>query len=202
MALVDWPTAESAIQAWLAGIVGSAIPVIWANQGNTRPSASVQATAPQAFVSISHDGGDLIGSVAETIDTYDSSAPSGQEITLTTRMPTDFNLTVDVFSNTVIGANSAVNIANKLRGSWGNESTINSLEAAGVAIRDCTGTKNLTGVLTSDYEGRAQFTVRLGVMDGGTDVTTYIETVVGIQGALHGGVTDPYTVTLPNIVDE
>lgn len=167
----SWSAVEQLLQAWVASASG--IPAIWSHQSVARPELP--------FATLKHDGGSSKG-IPERDLSYDSQAPAGQEITISTREHTEFAVSVQVFTADVVGDNAAPAILNRVRNALGLEGQVNAFAVQSLAMVDRGTVQNLTDLLETRFEGRASLDVRFRVSDGAADKTGYIATVGPITG--------------------
>jgi len=201
VSFASWETVEDAIASVVRAETG--IVVLWKDQGAPRP--------PLPYVALRHDGGSSASALTERMvsdnpdgQPGDPSAvpPSvGTELLLTEIEQVDFRLEVETFSPPeAVGAAHAVAIARGLRNALAKESVRNALEAAGVVVADRSGpVQNLTGLVETDFEGRALFEVGLRAAFCVADTSTYIETAQ-INGTLAEGQTE--TTVVVTVQDE
>lgn len=156
------------------------------------------AEAPTVFAPVTIDLG-ILGSATLALEVgggfagptlFKPNATIGTELLIENLEPTDFSLQVEVFTTATRGDGAAVALAMALRNAFARGAFRERLEAVGVAVVERGPVQNLTGVVYSEFEGRALFEVRLRAVFGSSDTATYIEKVITPAPTLHGGATE------------
>ncbi len=166
----DWQAVENTLQAWAVRASGLPDPkVVWDGQSGARPKAP--------FVTLHRTGAHDLAPLPEIVVSDNPDATPGAEILIDTIAQAEFLLTVQVFTVPTVGPQAAQAIAQSMRNRLGAESEFAYFDGAGLAIVETGTVQNLTGVLDTEFEGRASFEVRLRIADGFEESATYIETV-------------------------
>jgi hypothetical protein len=165
---------ENALQALVAratGIPGAR--VVWEDQKADRPT--------KPFCTLELDG-DTSPSTSDEQVTSDAPVPApGADLVLATRVHAEFTLTVRAFTDSITGSGSARVLLRKVRNAFGLDAEIEALDLAGVAVVDRGSVQQVTAVLETKAESRAQVDVRFRVADGAEQITTWIETVGEVE---------------------
>lgn len=167
MAGTYWTTAENALQAWASARSGA--PAIWANQNGTRP--------PLPYVTLQITAGPGRIGQDEIALTVDATAPAGQDLVMTHRGPRTITLSVNVYADPVTTGASAPARAGALADTLSLESVRDALRAAGLMVSTVGPVRDLTQLVDTAYESRAQFDVQLYARSEVSERTTFIETV-------------------------
>lgn len=164
---ISWAAVEAAIATWVNAATG--LFVIWTGQNNPRPSDD--------FAQLKLLDLPLPPGQPELVSSYNPAAPSGQEIEFDWRVHGDFTVSINFFSAAVIGNTAARAVATAARNSMWLESNRAALAAVAVAVVEIGTVRNLTALIDTRYEGRAQLDVRFRACDGASETTGYIATV-------------------------
>lgn len=173
------------------------VPVIWKHQGAARPALP--------YVALEHDGGLLVSQLGEQVqelnpdgvegDPTTTPPTIGTELLLTEIEQTEITLSLEVFTPPKFEGKArrgdlyAPAVARELRGGFAKSIRREQLEAVGLAVVDRSPVQNRTGLIETEFEGRAAFEVRLRVALGVQETATIIETVSG-AGTVQQGATD------------
>jgi hypothetical protein len=170
---VDWDDLEVALHDEIVTATGlSGSRVIWNFQGSDRPSNAITSS----FVSLQLNGIDADWNPDYATEVIPmASAPT--DLKLIASVPTVAELTVQVFSTSATGQNSARSMAERISKFFDRESTVVRLDDAGIAVLDRAPVQAIPAILETKFESRAVFTIRVGFRSGDEEITTYIETV-------------------------
>jgi hypothetical protein len=89
-----------------------------------------------------------------------------------------------VFSATPVGDASAYALAAKIRARFSQQSGLDAVDAAGLAVLDRGRIQGLPAVMDEGYESRSMQVVRIGYSEQLSEATTYIEKVEGTATVL------------------
>lgn len=182
----NWDDYEQAIRQWVIEASGlNTTKVIRAEQNGPRPAT------PFAEVRV----GDAIAvGAADAVERYyDPFADPGEEVTLVVRGLRELEVTVRVFTDASVGAESARALLEKTRTALGLDTFRDILQDAGVTVFDRGVVQHLPGVLDTRWEGRATLTVRAYVEDTVSETTGYIDSVQVTDQSVDPD--DTYTLT-------
>jgi len=169
--VITWTTVENAVQAWFAAASGvPSASVRWANQKVPRPS---RPYAELKRISVSDEG-----TFDELRLSFDGAQPAGQEIGVTTYGPRRVLVSCQVFSDVVTGAGTASEYVELARSALSLPSVLSALRAGGLSLVNRGGTRDLSALVETASESRAQLDVTFSVADCATDRTGYFDTVV------------------------
>ena len=158
---------ENAVQAQVVAATGfSGSKVIWANQTRDRPT--------RPFVELAF----LKEETTNFTEQYQADtvgSPEGEELTLYSKEHVEPTIQVRVFSNDVVGNNTARNIAKKIRAYLGRDSVQYALGAVAVVNRGTV--RDISLVLETEHEGRAILDLKFRLSQIEEETVTYIQTV-------------------------
>jgi hypothetical protein len=176
---IDWKKVDDAIYDWIGGKLGYT--VIWENQNVEQPA--------YPYVSLLRTSLAEEGGPKETRHSFISGQPAGQEIQLLTYEPVKFTLAVSVHVDRAQGANdpssNAMDIASKIRGSLGQESTIEQLLAEGLSVVGEEGIQDTSVVVNGVWISRATMDVIFRTASVMTERTGYADKV-GLESTALG----------------
>lgn len=190
---IAWTAIENALAAWVKtwsdGLGTSTGPTaIWLNQAEPQPSIPYLTLKRNPPVALTlHD---------PITFTFNSSAPSGQEIAYQVNAQKEVTVVVEAFSNSVTAAGTAAEQINNLITSLRLPSVLAAFYAVGLSVRRRENVIDLSELVATAFQTRAQFELVLGLVDVQTDTPTgYIETVQ-ITPTLDSVAYPEFTVTL------
>jgi len=155
-----WTTIENALYAWSSGQLG--IPVHWANQDvpeQDRPMATLN-----------------VRSRAIPFAATDEQRYTATKGVFDLVQRRKLILSVNVYCSDVTGDGHALARIEALQKSVGLEAVKAAFSAAGLAVVEARGPVDLTAVLTSRFESRAQMDVVFGYVTTTQEDLGYIET--------------------------
>ncbi len=168
---IDWQKVDDALWDWISGKLGYT--AIWENQNVEQPAYPYVSMLRTSLV---EEGGPK-----ETRWVYNSGAAAGEEIELRTYEPVLFTLAVSVHVDRGAGANdpgaNAMDIASKIRGDLGRESTIEQLLAEGLSVVGEAGIQDTSVVVNAEWISRATMDLTFRTASVMTEETGYIDKV-------------------------
>lgn len=167
MAATDWTKAEDALQAWASSRSG--LTAIWANQSGNRPAlpyVTLQITAGPG--PIGHDAVEL---------SVDEDAEPGEDLVVTHSGPRTLTLSVNVYATQVTTGANALARAGALADTLSLESVRDELRKAGLTVSTVSAVRDLTQLVETAFESRAQFDIQLYARSEVSERTTFIETI-------------------------
>lgn len=176
MGIANWTQIENTLQARIA--IGLGVPgdrVRWGDTSRDGPAT----TGDHAVLRVGNITS-LSPATPEQSVTDNPQAYPGGEILLNSLEPTEFELTITVYTSRTTGSFSAYARATSARASLHRESTTDALEAANVVVVQCEPVQSLPALLETEFQGKATFTALIRISDGDSEATTFIETL-GIE---------------------
>jgi lysophospholipase L1-like esterase len=169
--IANWTEIENALQARIA--LGLRLPGDRVRWGDV--SRDGHGTAGDYAILRVGNITSLAPATPEQSITNNPQAFPGGEILLNSLEPTEFELSITVYSMRTTGNHSAYARATSARSALHSESTTAALEAVNVAIVQCESVQSLPALLETEYQGKAVFTALIRISDGNTESVTYIE---------------------------
>lgn len=176
MGIANWTQIENALQARIA--LGLGVPGDRVRWGDTSRDSPVTA-GDHAVLRVGNIAS-LSPATPEQNVTDNPQAFPGGEILLNSLEPTEFELTITVYTTRTTGSFSAYARATSARSALHSESTTDALEAANVVIVQCEAVQSLPALLETEFQGKAVFTALVRISDGNSEAATFIETL-GIE---------------------
>lgn len=168
---MSFESAENAIRAWIKSGSGFVDANVYFNdQKIERPNV------PHVTIRL----GDpvTLGAVDAVIATFDEDRPVGEEFEHRVDGQRQLSASIQIWRGKTTGAGTAMSIAHQLQLAIRLPSINTALNVAGLGVLDVGTVRNLSGLLDSDFEGRAQFDVVFHYRESIAEYTTYIETAV------------------------
>ena len=175
---MNWATIQAAIVEWVkAGSGYASGRVIWKNQSKNRPASAGAAVDHIAIqlLSLRGVGEDEVVQTQDLSRVGNGSTTVGTEILHTVRADKEMTLSVQCYTTSVVGSAQALAVLSKVQTSLRLESVRSGLTTAGVCPIDAGSLEDITGILDTDYEGRAVLTCRFSVTEEVTEFSTWIE---------------------------
>lgn len=182
---IDWTSVKSALRGWFLPATGLADgAVIWANQNGPRPTSNGAPIVP--FATINYR---LAVARVGVYDEEQIDADTPGQINRTAQR----RLTVSL--NTY--GPGAIALMEQAQEALDTYATRTALDAAGLAVLDRGSVKDLTALITTQYEERAQLDVIFGLAAVTTEQVGTIDQVT-ITGTLTDGQTpEDFTISYP-----
>lgn len=162
---------EDAFRAWVKTATGLADNnIFFADQKVERPTST--------YVTIRVGSVVPLGAVDPVTITEVEDPDPGEEIQISVDGIREVTVSIQVFGPAVstTATATAMYIANKIQTSLRLPSVQDALDAAGISVFDIGSVNNLTQLLGTAFDGRAQFDVRCYIVFSATQLETYIET--------------------------
>lgn len=183
---IDFTSIENALAVWANAKSGGAV-AIWDKQAQPQPALpylTLKRAPPVALT--------LLDPVVQT---YNGSAPLGQEITFTVNAQKEMTITLEAFSHTVTSSGTAAEYLNNLITSLRLPSVLANLFAVGLSLRRKENVLDLSTLVQTDFQTRASVEVVFGLVDTQSDTPTgYIDTAQ-VTPTIDGVTLPEYTVT-------
>lgn len=161
--MIAWATIEAALVAWLGAQTGR--PVIVANQTGPQPE--------KPYVTIQ-----MMSVPTRSDELRMHPAPEGEDprdVQLEARGERQMTLAINVYGPQ--GETTALELAEKIRGSLGLPSVLASLREVGLSFIDATPIQDLTWLQDTEYVERRQMDVRFALASSVSEVVEGIATV-------------------------
>jgi hypothetical protein len=139
--------------------------VLWARQKTSRPT--------RPFVTLLLSGPTRLGTGDAREQSVDLSQ-AGQEVTIRRGGPRALTCSVQAFSASVIGDDTAVALLSRLQTALSRDDVRGALLAGGVAVYDEGSVEDLEALLDTEFEGRAALDLSLYAGDSTEEHSTYI----------------------------
>jgi hypothetical protein len=162
---MDLVAFENALHAWVAGAAG--VEAIWSSQNAPAPALPYLTLRLVGPVRL----GDQLASRTNLAN------PAGQEIERTLTEHEEWTLSVHAFASPATGASAARALLQAAALKMQLPSQRDALSASGLALVEVGDTSDLTALVGSQHESRAQMDVRLRTVDQATEKTGYIAKV-------------------------
>ena len=170
--VIDWPMIENAIQA--AVLTGSGLPkVIWADQPYPRPA--------RPYGTLKRISARDSSPFDEQRFSFGATQPVGQEIAITTIGPRTIVVSFNAYSDVVTGAGTAAEYCEALRSTLSLPATLDALHGAGVSLIRRGDTRDLSKLVETAFESRAQLDLTIAVTDTATQQTGHIATATLVR---------------------
>lgn len=171
---------EDALAAWVRSTTGLTAEgqVIFADQDGIRPGSAPPAEGPFCTIRI----GDLTPISRHVVErNFDANRPGGQEVEIVVSIVNRFTPSVQFFSPTTTGEQSALALASRARVGMGLPSVHDALRAAGFSNFDPGAVRNLSRVLQTRNESRALLEPSFYVVERASEFIGYIAEVVVVD---------------------
>lgn len=164
---LDWTSIEDVLHAWLVRGTGlSAERVLWAEQlppRLTRPFATLKLGA------LTRTGG-----ADELRESTDLDAPDGEEIEFTAVGQRLLVVSCQAFTQDITGGAAARALLARAQAALALPSVTEAFAGAGLVVVNEGGINDLTALLDTQFEGRAQMDVTFALAGSVTERTGYI----------------------------
>jgi hypothetical protein len=164
-----WTPIEDALWEWVK--VATDLPdesIRWADQNGPR--------GIPPFVELRISGVNTIG-IDSTQALTDMSRPAGQEVELRTWGTRQVTVSLQSFSRSVTGDESAMSMMSDIQAAANSTAVSELLGSAGITVFDLGSISNISGLLDTDFESRAALELRIYAEQSWSDFVGYIERV-------------------------
>lgn len=168
---MSWVAVENALVAWIraaSGLPESA--VLLANQKATQPALpfiELKLSPPRRSFS----------SRPSVVQSYDGSAPAGQEIALTAVFEIEITVQLQAFTDPTSGDSDARSLLQQVHDSLGLESTLQPLRDVGLGLSDAGDIVDLTALANTKFQGRAALDIVFITSSEAVEKNTYVATI-------------------------
>jgi len=165
---------EERIGTQVAAVSG--LPVIWEHQRSPRPQHADGTLADHCgllFTSISP-----VSPSEGLVYTYDAARSFGAEVERHAIMQLYLHLSIQCYRRSVLGSQSAYATLSRVRNSFGLLSVQEYLGEAGVGVGDSQPIQNISELLQTEWESRAQYDLTLISAQEQQDAIGYIQQAI------------------------
>lgn len=166
---LDWRQVQNTLRDAFRAASGLSS-VIWARQNApqpARPYATLQVIA----------GPLRLGALDEENDVYQAGNAAGEEIEQTFKGQREFTLSCQVFADTTADAGTAYDYLSRAMSGLSLPSAQSLFVNVGLAVVSANGIQDLSALLETKWQSRAQMDVRFRIADSVVEKTGYIATV-------------------------
>jgi hypothetical protein len=173
---IDLQVFQDTIWTWLDGVFNSVAPtvkVIWDESNAPRPAY------PYATIR-TVTGPNSVSPLMESRQEFDAGRPAGEEIELNACVPCTFDITFEFFASVPEANDPTANaqfFCNAMLGSLGQDSTLQTLGAAGISVINKGQPQNIGTLINDSFVSRYKFDVTFGAALNMIEYTTYISKI-------------------------